>query len=198
MGLVLRLGPPLDFVTVRWCEDSFVTVGCSKIDNIGGSLVGGWSCCARCIGWGDSGGGITGIRGSLISLVLLRSGRLLSRIVLRVSSDILRRKRRFQSVVHPLPSTKTRYCLCGRVSTIVPVLFQSCGWCPYWFWIATGSPTLTGFKCLSWTCLVTFLKRWLTAFSRGSAGSSHSRRNLTGFGKKSFRGRPNEFCWWYT
>ena len=35
-SLVLRLDPSLDFVTVRWNEDSFVTVGSGGTDNIGG------------------------------------------------------------------------------------------------------------------------------------------------------------------
>ena len=136
-------------------------------------------------------GGTIGVGGSLISLGLLRSGRLLSRFMLWLSSDILRRKRRFRSVDRRLPSTKTRYNLCRRASTIVPVLLQRWGGCPYWFWLATDYPTFSEFKCLSWTCLVAFVKLWLTAFSRRSASSSHSRWILTGYGKWSLRGRPN-------
>ena len=166
MSLVLRLGPSLGFVTVRLWEDSFLLAVVERTDNISGSFVGGVSCCSRCIGWEDSGGGTTGVGESLISLAL-RSGRLLSSFMLRVSLDILRRKRRLRSVVRRLPSTKTRYYLYGRASTIVPVLFQSRGWCQCWFWIATGSPTLSEFKCLSWTCL---LRLWNVSWQLSRTG----------------------------
>ena len=44
------------------------------------------------LGGGDSGGDTTSVGGSALSLAFIRSGRLLSGFMLRVSSDILRRK----------------------------------------------------------------------------------------------------------
>ena len=170
---VLRLSPSFGFVTVWWCGDSLVTDGCSGTNNVGCSLVGDGSCCSRCIGWGGSGGSTAGVRGSLISLALFRSGRLLLRFMYRVSSPILWRNQWFRSVIHWLLSIKTWHFLYGRAFTIMPMGFQCWGCCPSWVWITIGFLTLSGLKYLSWMCLVVFMKCWLTAFSCRSVFVMH-------------------------
>ena len=55
--------------------------------------------------------------------------------VLRHTGDIFFKKRRFLSVTLRLPSVTTWYCLFGRTSDTMPVLFHLFGRFPVWFCI---------------------------------------------------------------
>ena len=76
-----------------------------------------------------------------------------------------------------LPSTKTREGFHDRIG-VIPTKSDV-----RWFRTTTGPPTLSGFSCLSRTCLIAFAKHRLMTFSRRSASTGHSRSNLIGFCK---------------